>query len=108
MSDAIKPMTPEEEYFARENAEKMRKLAAEQAARLAKEEKEALKKLHWMHCPKCGMNMHSIQFRGQTIEKCPTCGGVYLDDGELEKIAEAYDQHGVMGSLMGIFSSKKK
>ncbi len=82
-----KPSNAEEEYFARENAERLRKLAAEQKAALAKAEREALKKQHWMRCPKCGMEMQEIHFRGVDIDRCFACGGTYLDAGELEKLA---------------------
>ena len=108
MSNTIKPMSPEEEYFARENAEKMRKLAADETARLAKNELEALKQLYWMRCPKCGFQLQSISFRGQTIERCGHCGVTVLDEGELEKVAQAEDKHGVMKSLMGLFSMNDK
>ena len=42
MSD--KPSNTEEEYFARENAERLRKLAAEQKTSLASAERESLRK----------------------------------------------------------------
>lgn len=83
----------------------MRKLAAEEKSRLAKSELEALKKLHWMRCPKCGFTLQSINFRGQTIERCANCGVTVLDDGELEILAQSEDKHGVMKSLMGLFST---
>ena len=108
MSNVIKPMSPEEEFFARENAEKLRKIAADEKARMAKEEQEALKKLHHMHCPKCGFTLQSIVFRTQTIEKCLNCGGSFLDAGELEALVKAEDKHGVVGALLDIFATKKK
>lgn len=52
-----KPHATEEEYFARQQALKREKLAKEEAARRAREEREALKKLHWMRCPKCGQEL---------------------------------------------------
>ena len=108
MSDVIKPLSPEEEYFARENAEKMRKLAADEKARMAQGELEALKQLHWMRCPKCGFQLQTITFRGQHIEKCSHCGVTVLDAGELEVLAEKQDTHGVMKSLMGMFGTHEK
>ena len=62
MSD--KPSNVEEEYFARENAERMRKLAADQKKSLAEADREALKKQHFMRCPKCGMELKEIDVRG--------------------------------------------
>ncbi|MBK6916071.1 MAG: zf-TFIIB domain-containing protein [Deltaproteobacteria bacterium] len=40
-----------------------------------------------MHCPKCGMELSEITFRGVKVDKCFACGGVWLDDGELEELA---------------------
>lgn len=77
----------EEEYFVREDAEKMKRLAQKFSARVEQAEKERLKELHWMRCPKCGMELSPILFKGVTIDKCFHCNGVYLDDGELEKLA---------------------
>lgn len=56
-------------------------------AELAAEERERLKSLHWMHCPKCGSVLDEVVFRGVKVDKCFGCGGVYLDDGELEQLA---------------------
>jgi Zn-finger nucleic acid-binding protein len=40
-----------------------------------------------MRCAKCGAAMEEVTFRGVRIDKCFACGGVYLDDGELEQLA---------------------
>lgn len=82
-----KPSSSEEEYFAKLEAEKKQKLAKTQQAKISEEEKERLKREHWMRCPKCGLELQPVVFRGVTIDKCFHCGGVYLDDGELEKLA---------------------
>jgi Zn-finger nucleic acid-binding protein len=54
---------------------------------MADEEKSRLKDLHYMNCPKCGMNLVTIEYRGIQIDRCTTCDGVWLDHGELEAIA---------------------
>jgi hypothetical protein len=58
--------------------------AAEES--MADGEREAQKQLHWMRCAKCGAQMDEIVFRGVRVDKCLRCGGVYLDDGELEQL----------------------
>ncbi len=100
-----KPKHPEKEYFAREEAEKLRKLAIERARRLEEEEREKLKELHWMHCPKCGQTMDTITFRAVEIERCFACGYTGLDDGELEKLA-GQEKDGVVSAVLGIFKGK--
>jgi hypothetical protein len=98
----VKPSSSEEEYFAREDAEKKRKLALEQQRQMAKKEKEELKKLHHMHCVKCGMKMQEMSFRGVVIDRCFNCGGTFLDAGEFEKLAGA-EGGAVMKSILNIF-----
>jgi uncharacterized protein len=56
-------------------------------AELDPKERAELRKLHFMHCPKCGVEIEEITFRGVRIDKCFGCGGVWLDDGELEELA---------------------
>jgi uncharacterized protein len=97
-----KPSTAEEEYFARENAERLRKLAADEKAALAKTQRDELKKQHWMRCPKCGMELQEIGFRGVQVDRCFSCGGTYLDAGELEKIA-APEGNAIVKSMLRIF-----
>jgi hypothetical protein len=94
-------LTPEEEFFARENLAKLKKLAMEKRNRLDQEEREKLKKLHWMRCTKCGSEMQEILFRGVTIDKCLTCGGVYLDQREFEKLAGK--ESGFLPSILSLF-----
>jgi hypothetical protein len=72
-----KHLTPEEEYFAQENLGKMKKFATEKHNRLAAEEKERLKKLHWMHCPKDGSELHEILFRASISKNASPAAGSF-------------------------------
>lgn len=81
-----KPSNTEEEYFARENAERLRKLAADQKKALAESDREKLRKQHYMRCPKCGMELKEIGLRGVQVDRCFSCNGTWLDAGELEKL----------------------
>jgi Zn-finger nucleic acid-binding protein len=73
----------EEEYFAREDAELLRK----QRERAHAAAVEAERKSHYMKCPKDGYDLTTSEFHGVQIESCPHCGGVWLDAGELEAVA---------------------
>lgn len=99
-----KHLTPEEEYFAREDLAKIQKLAEENRGKMAQEEQEKLKKLHWMSCAKCGHELHAVPFRGVNIDKCFNCGGVFLDNGELEKLAG--NESGFMNAVLSLFKTK--
>ena len=93
MADTIsKPTNPEEEYFLREEIEKKRKLALKQAEETEVARKAELKKLHFMHCPKCGMELHTIEKGKVEVDACFNCQGIWLDAGELERIVSAGDE----------------
>lgn len=40
-------------------------------------------------CPKDQSPLRSIERNGVTIERCPDCGGMFLDRGEFERLAAA-------------------
>ena len=73
----------ETEYFAREDAERLRKLAHRIHLELEEAERQRLRALHWMRCPKCGMQMQEVMYRGMTVDVCFSCNGLFLDEGEL-------------------------
>ncbi len=82
-----KPSRNEDEYFAREDAELLRK----QRERAAAASIDAERKSHFMKCPKDGYDLASSEYHGVTIETCPHCGGIWLDAGELAAVAK--DDH---------------
>jgi DNA-directed RNA polymerase subunit RPC12/RpoP len=99
----VKPSNTEEEFFVREDAEKKRKLALDQAKELEAREREDLKKLHWMRCPKCGFELTTVSFKGVDIDKCFHCGATVFDAGELEKIG-VKEKEGVVKALVRVFN----
>lgn len=78
-----KPSRNEDEYFAREDAELLRK----QRERAQSAATEAERKTHYMKCPKDGYDLTSSEYHGVQIETCPHCGGMWLDAGELDVVA---------------------
>ncbi len=88
----LKPTNKEDEYFVRQEALKLRKLAIKQRDQMDDAERQNLKELHFMHCPKCGMKMKAIMINEIEIDKCFSCGGLYFDDGELEKVSGRTDR----------------
>jgi hypothetical protein len=84
----MKPSEKEEEFFVRMEFEKKKKIEEEKHKRLAEEEKKRLKKLHYMQCPKCGMELIEIDYKGIKIDECSECEGIWLDAGELETVAK--------------------
>ena len=41
-----------------------------------------------MICPNCRSSLRTIQYEGLDVETCQSCGGEWLDDGELGKIVQ--------------------
>ena len=82
-----KPSEREEEYFARMEFEKKKKSEEEKQKKMAEEEKKKLRDLHYMKCPKCGMELIEIDYRGIKADRCSVCEGVWLDAGELETVS---------------------
>jgi hypothetical protein len=84
----MKPSEKEEEFFVRMEFEKKKKIEEEKHKRLAEEEKKRLKELHYMQCPKCGMELIEIDYKGIKIDECSECEGIWLDAGELATVAK--------------------
>jgi len=74
----------EDEYFVKKEHEQLAKLKAKQEA----EAKESAKKAVSMSCPKCGASLKARSFQKIEIDQCTGCGGIWLDSGELEQVAE--------------------
>ena len=96
-----KPSEKEQEYFLREEAKRLRALREKARAEMEAAERERLKELHWMHCPKCGMELSEIEYRGVMVDACFSCGGMFFDKGEVEK-ALAGEEPGTLRRLVGV------
>ncbi|MEI6218112.1 MAG: zf-TFIIB domain-containing protein [bacterium] len=100
---AIVPSTREEEYFARKEFERKAKIEEDKRQKMQEEEKTRLKDLHFMRCPKDGMPLVEIDYKGIKIDECSHCKGFWLDSKELEAILKL-EKSGI-SSLFGIFRS---
>ena len=96
-----KPRAREEGYFARQEVERRRRVAEERQVTLMSEERERARALHLMKCPKCGMQLEEIVFGDVRIDKCFSCEGLWLDQGELEVIQQK--EGSFMGRMLGVF-----
>ncbi len=102
-----KPSSAEDEFFAKEDAEKKRRLTQQVTKELAADDRKRLRDLHFMHCPKCGMKMQEVRLRGMDVEVCFACGGIFLDKGEIDIIASP-QQKGIMGAILNWFKDETK
>ena len=97
----VKPTEQEDEYFLRIEQEMKKHIRERTKKQVSKEEKEKLRELHFMKCPKCGMDLIEIDFKGIKIDECPSCRGMWLDSGEFDALAKI--KKTVLGRLFGVF-----
>lgn len=67
-------------------------------------EQRFLKRLHWMHCPKCGHQLATEHHGPVEVDVCPACRGVWLDAQELEAVVAA--ESGVLRSCFRILNRR--
>jgi len=108
MTIDTKPSNQEEEYFKREDAERLRKLHAEEQARLRDSEREALRQRHAGRCSNCGALMIPEQAGPVRFLHCPACGGAFLDKQAWEIMHGHDEPHTVMGSVLNWFKAANK
>ncbi len=109
MSELHKPSSQEDEYFALEEIEKKHRLAMKQAEELAEKTKQELKQLHYMKCPNCGMDLHTLKKGAVELDTCFHCRGIWLNEGELEHLQSRglHESGSVMKAVLNIFKRKK-
>ena len=84
----VKPSEREDEYFARLEFEQKKKLQEANRIEMESNEKQRLKELHFMRCPKCGMALIEIKYNDIEVDKCSGCDGIWLDAGEMEAVSK--------------------
>ena len=97
----MKPSDNEEEYFARQELERRRQVAKEAEVARLEQEREHHRILHFMRCPKCGNELQEVAFGDVRVDKCFGCEGLWLDNGELEKLQKK--EAGFAGRLLNVF-----
>lgn len=95
-----KPSKNEDEYFARREVERRREAALEHQREMEEAEKERQRELHYMKCPKCGMDLHTLEFRGLSLDRCYNCHGTWFDHGEMEQLLKKQE---FLDRVMGLF-----
>jgi hypothetical protein len=97
----LKPSEKEEAFFARQEFEQKKKLEEEKQKKLAAEQKQKEKELHFMKCPKCGMDLIEIDYQHIKVDKCSACEGIWLDAGEMDEVAKL--EKGALDKLFSVF-----
>ncbi|HET8563236.1 MAG TPA: zf-TFIIB domain-containing protein, partial [Candidatus Binatia bacterium] len=85
-------------------AERDRELIEKLRARLQKVEKV---EAHFT-CPKCSGKLETYTFMGVVLDRCAACGGIWMDQGELETVLKKAAR-GPLGSLiLGMLPETKR
>ena len=102
-----KGMSKEEEHFYNLNKQLIERKRKELDAKRAEQKKAELKAQHWMRCPKCGLELHTLHMRKVDVDACMSCGGFWLDKGELEKL-EKQPMPGAVAAFLNWFKEERK
>jgi uncharacterized protein len=97
----IVPTEHEDEYFARIEREMKERIKEQKKRGASKEERDKIRELHFMKCPKCGMDLMEIDFRGMKIDECSVCRGMWLDAGEFDAMVNI--EKPVLARLLNVF-----
>ena len=108
MTNDQKPSNQEDEYFVREDQERLRKLHAEEQSRMQQGERDALRKAHAGRCSGCGATMVPEKAGEVTILHCPACGGAFLEKRAWDFMHGHDDSHSVMSSVLNWFRAANK
>ena len=93
----------EDDYILRLESERKRAEEQKRLSSMHQAEQQRLRDLHYMRCPKCGMELREFNYKNIRIDKCFSCQGSWLDAGEIEAIAKL--EKGALGKLFLIFQS---
>ncbi len=99
MSDALgdRGKALENDYFRRKEQEALTRLREQGAqARLQASGEESIAALR---CPRDGGEMVAVMMDDVQVDRCPTCGGLWLDAGELEQLTSRDEGAGFFGRM---------
>ncbi|MEQ8187901.1 MAG: zf-TFIIB domain-containing protein [Candidatus Eremiobacterota bacterium] len=105
LSKEEKYIVEQEEKLMKEHVMRVQKQKEEETTRRLEEEKKKLKELHYMRCPKCGMELEEVIFMDMPVDICNECNGIWLDKGEIE--AMLAKESGFLGNLCAKIGLKK-
>ncbi len=74
----------ENKFFAERDAQLLAKLKAKAGAH----DEEVVRELTHNRCPRCGEHLAKRSHLEVHVERCPKGHGVWLDDGELDKLVQ--------------------
>ncbi|MEJ2368492.1 MAG: zf-TFIIB domain-containing protein [Acidobacteriota bacterium] len=101
----------EDHWFHEADKKLIRRLKLEREAKQREKERSALaeaaeelRRVHWLHCPKCGNVMGQEHIKDIEVDVCSHCEGVFFDRGELEELMlnSDEDRRGFFRRVLGL------
>ncbi len=86
MEAVVRAKHLENEYFYKRDLELIQEQQEQERLKAQHDEAQKLKELHWMHCPKCGHQLHELTCEGHPVARCESCLGVFLEASEVAKL----------------------
>lgn len=68
--------------------------------RRAGKRRKWLRELCYMRCPRCGMELFPLNYRGLRVETCPTCHGMWIDQEWLTIVTNGRSSAAVLQPLL--------
>jgi len=93
----LKERAQEDIYFAEHD----RDLIAKLKTKLQKSDKTVID----LRCPKCPGHLEAYTFEGFALDRCNTCGGIWMDRGELESVVRKVSR-GPLGEWIDTLTAK--
>jgi len=97
----------EEDYFYHLNRRLIEQRRKQLDVGRRRQQADQEKNSHWMKCPKCGSSLKDSNILGIYVEQCPDCGGVFMDQGEIETLLEAKRSRTFLNRLKRLFQPKE-
>ena len=98
-----KPSAQENDYFAREDSDRRRRLAIAHAQQEAAVLQAKLRAQPDLHCPRCGSLMQPRDGGATRTSSCGGCGGIFIDAADLPATG---DREGFLTHLLRDLSSR--
>lgn len=84
----------ENDYFRRKEQEALARLREQSRVQPGGETAAAA-----LRCPRDGGEMVAVMMDEVQVDRCPTCGGLWLDAGELEQLTSRDEGQGFFGRM---------
>jgi acetyl-CoA carboxylase beta subunit len=84
----MKPSERKEGYAAVQEVDNRTIREEKRQKKRDEKRKRQAKVLHWMKCPKCGMDLIERDYKHVKVDMCAHCDGIWFDAGEMAALTK--------------------